>query len=382
MDHQQPFDDRGWVRVVDSAGNVTTLAGEFWGEEGLAWSADGTTVLFGANDRTNTEQKDAGDLSYQIRSVVVARPGVSAPSVTGPADFTIHDVARDGRLLVTRDDMRLGVGVRLRGDTADRDLSFLHQNWGVSLSDDGSKVLFSDGTAGANYGVVWRKPDRSPIVRLGEGTTLGLSSDGQVGAGADLHAAKTRCVPARCRRPRHAEARSARRTSHRILVSGRQERDGHGTEKGKPVRLYRQAFPDGLPVPLLPEGVTPALFSPITLDGQHVLAFDEKGGWQWHAISGGPPRAIPSLSRDEPVFVAGWASDGRSPLVQTTTDVPLKIDTLDFATGRRTPFKTIGTSDLAGLKNMGVRSLSSDGLQYAFGFSKALSTVFVVSQTK
>ncbi len=179
MDHQQPFDDRGWVRVVDAAGTVTTLAGEFWGEEGLTWTADGTSVLFGANDRTNTDEKEAGDLSYQIRSVAVDRPGTSAAAVTGPADFTIHDVTRDGRWLVTRDDMRQGVGARLRGDTAERDLSWLNQNWGVSLSSDGSKLLFSDGTAGANYGVVWRNTDRSPIVRLGEGNAIRLSPDDQ-----------------------------------------------------------------------------------------------------------------------------------------------------------------------------------------------------------
>jgi hypothetical protein len=41
MDHQSRYDDRGWVKVVDRGKNLTTLAGEFWGEEGLAWSPDG-----------------------------------------------------------------------------------------------------------------------------------------------------------------------------------------------------------------------------------------------------------------------------------------------------------------------------------------------------
>jgi eukaryotic-like serine/threonine-protein kinase len=41
LDHQQRYDDRGWVKVVDASGKVTTLAGEFWGEEGLAWSQMG-----------------------------------------------------------------------------------------------------------------------------------------------------------------------------------------------------------------------------------------------------------------------------------------------------------------------------------------------------
>src|SRR5688572_5988075 len=55
LDHQQRWDDRGWVKVVDTNRNVTTLAGEFWGAEGLAWTRDGTMVYFAANNRSATE---------------------------------------------------------------------------------------------------------------------------------------------------------------------------------------------------------------------------------------------------------------------------------------------------------------------------------------
>ena len=43
FEHQWRFDDRGWVKVVDRAGKVTTLAGELWGLQGLAWTPDGST---------------------------------------------------------------------------------------------------------------------------------------------------------------------------------------------------------------------------------------------------------------------------------------------------------------------------------------------------
>ena len=45
LDHQMQYDDRGWVKVVDRAGAVTTVAGEFSGAEGLAWSPDGTLLM-------------------------------------------------------------------------------------------------------------------------------------------------------------------------------------------------------------------------------------------------------------------------------------------------------------------------------------------------
>src|SRR6185295_5125015 len=74
MDHQTRFDDRGWIKVVDRDKKVTTLAGEFWGEEGLAWSPDGAMLWFGANDRRVAAGTDSGNLTYQIHSVAAARP--------------------------------------------------------------------------------------------------------------------------------------------------------------------------------------------------------------------------------------------------------------------------------------------------------------------
>ena len=382
MDHQQAFDDRGWVRVVDAAGTVTTLAGEFWGEEGLTWTADGKTVLFGANDRTNTDEKEVGDLSYQIRSVAIDRPGTSVTAVTGPADFTIHDVTRDGRWLVTRDDLRQGVAVRLRGDAAERDLSWLNQNWDVTLSADGSKVLFSDGTAGANYGMVWRKTDRSPVVRLGEGNALGLSPDDQWALAQIFTPPQLVVYPLGAGDAVHPKPGPLEGAATAFWFPDGKSLLVFGHEKGKPPRSYRQMLPDGLPIALLPEGVDPAQASPISPDGQQILARDEKAGWQWYPVSGGTPRPIPSLATSRLAIVVGWASDHRSPLVQTEAEVPVNIETLDFATGRRTPFKTIGMADPTGLESLTVRSLSADGQQYAFAFSKKISTLFVVSQAK
>ncbi|HEY7475190.1 MAG TPA: protein kinase [Vicinamibacterales bacterium] len=382
MDHQLKWDDRGWVRVVDAAGVVTTLAGEFWGEEGLAWTADGKTVLFGANDRTGTAAKEAGDLSYQIMSAAIGTPGASRSAVTGPADFTIHDISRDGRWLVTRDDMRLGVGVRLAGDNSERDLSWLNQSWQPRLSSDGSKLLFSDGNAGGNYGAVWRKTDRSPIVRLGEGNANGLSPDGQwalvqiftppqnviypLGAGNTIR------LPVGTLEV--ADPVTFFPDGKSILVVGH--------EKDRPRRAYRQLLPDGLPQPLLPENVFPADIEPISPDGRLILGRDAKSGWQWHPVDGGSPRPIPGLVGVSEIAVAGWARDGQSPLLQTSNDVPVVIEIVDFATGKRTPFKTISSADATGLANLRVRSMSPDGQQYAFSFSKAISTLFVVSQAR
>ena len=89
LDHQLRWDDRGWVKVVDASAKVTTLAGEFWGAEGLAWSRDGSTLYFAANDRSATEESRPGDVTYQVRSVRTDSAGTSSSALTSPGDF--HD---------------------------------------------------------------------------------------------------------------------------------------------------------------------------------------------------------------------------------------------------------------------------------------------------
>jgi len=378
LDHQTRFDDRGWVKVVDAAGKVTTLAGEFWGAEGLAWSRDGATVFFAANDRQAADEARPGDVTYQVRAAALDQPGTSTPALTSPGDFTIHDIARDGRWLATRDDLRLGVGARLAGDTADRDLSWLNQNWAPALSRDGSRLLFSDGTGGGNYGVVWRKTDDSPIVRLGEGNAIGWSPDeqwvlAQVFAPAQLVLYPVGPgEPLRLKRGVIAEYQIAHwfPDGKSLLVVG--------NEAGKPTRMYRQDIPGGEPAPLLGDGISPGAITP---DGQAILGVDRERRWRWYPVSGGAPRPAPGLTaEDTPLAILGWSADGKALFVRNGTDVPARIDRVDVATGRRTFLTEIGPADRTGFVAFDPQTVSRDGAQYSYRYRKRLSTLFIVSR--
>jgi eukaryotic-like serine/threonine-protein kinase len=380
LDHQARFDDRGWVKVVDAKRQVTTLAGEFWGEEGLAWSRDGATVFFAANHRQASDAGRPGDVTYQVHAVAVDRPGTAASALTSPGDFTIHDIAPDGRWLATREDIRLGVAARLAGETTDRDLSWLHQNWGPALSRNGDKILFSDGTSGGNYGVVWRKTDGSPIVRLGEGNSLGWSPDEKwalaqtfvppqlllypVGAGE----------PVRLKRGVIAEYQGA------VWFPDGKSLVVIGNEAGKPLRAYRQDIPGGEPTPVLPEGVYPAT---ITRDGETILGIDPEKQWHWYPVNGGAPRpALGLTAEDSPAGILGWSADGTTLFARSGTDVPARIDRLEVASGRRTLLGEISPPDRTGLFAIDPSTVSRDGAQYSYRYWKRLSTLFVVTPSE
>jgi hypothetical protein len=382
MDHQTRWDDRGWVKVVDRNKTVTTLAGEFWGEESLAWSADGTTVFFAANDRQAGDENHPGDLSYQIHSVAVAEPGKAVSALTSPGDFFIHDVAADGRWLTTREDIRLGVGAHLEGDKTARDLTWLNQSWTSYLSRDGTRILFGDGTAGKNYGVVWRPTDGSPIVRLGEGNPIAWSRDEAsvlalvfsppqlvlypMGAGE----------PVRLKRGAIADYQNAFwfPDGKSLLVVG--------NEAGKPSRTFRQEIPSGEPRPVFEEGVVAAAITP---DGQAVLALDRDREWRWYRVDGSASRLAAGMTaqdRPDRYNVAGWSDDGKELFLRMGGGVPARIDRLDIVTGRRSLLAEVGPADRTGLFSLTPSSVTKNGGQYSYSYAKRLSTLFVVTPAR
>jgi Tol biopolymer transport system component len=93
MDHPSKYDDRGVVKMVDGSRNVTTLTREYWGEEGLSWSPDGTTIYYSASEQ--------GQESYQPLAVSIVHP-TSREAMSAIGTVYVLDVARDGRWLASR----------------------------------------------------------------------------------------------------------------------------------------------------------------------------------------------------------------------------------------------------------------------------------------
>ena len=96
-----------------------------------------------------------------------------------PGTLTLQDVARDGRVLLTRDVPRVGMVGLAPGATKERDLSWLDWSAPRDLSADGSTLLFTEsGEAGGdNYAAYIRKTDGTPAIRLGDGGAIALSPD-------------------------------------------------------------------------------------------------------------------------------------------------------------------------------------------------------------
>jgi hypothetical protein len=187
------YDDRGWVKLVDREGKVDTLTQEYPGIEGLAWTPGDGRLLF-----------SVGDSLFQPFSVGAKSQDVRA--VTGTSgNLVVTDVARDGRWLAIQMELFYGVALRPPGGGPDTSLSWLNQSWTCSLSPVGESVAFTIGYGGANYSIVTRRVDGSPITTLGPGTSLGFSPDGRWVAGRLFSPQEIVLYPAGAGAPRRLE---------------------------------------------------------------------------------------------------------------------------------------------------------------------------------
>ena len=292
FEHPWRFDDRGWVKVVDRAGKVTTLAGEFAGLQGLAWTPDGATVVFSA-DNAN------GGYLMQPMSVPASgdRPAQTVFGV--PGRFIVYDVARDGRWLAVREDLSFGVRAKVPSQTDERDLSWLGSVGASAMSADGEWLLMVDNgpRGGSNYGVVLRKTDASQSVRLGEGNPQRLSPDGKWAAAIVATPPQLVAYPTgpgeaiRIGAGRIARFGSAEwfPDSKRLFVCG--------SEASRPPRCYGQDLSGSTPTPLTPEGV----LAKLAPDGRTLLLIMPDGilstvvdRWRRHAACPGAARGRPA----------------------------------------------------------------------------------------
>ena len=95
-------------------------------------------------------------------------------------------------------------------------------------------------------------------------------------------------------------------------------------------------------------------------------------------IDGGDPLPIPGLRPDDQI--ASFA-EGDAELFVAGPSVPVKIERLDLATGRRTPWLEISPTDAAGLRYALV-TITPDGRHWALATAKMLTDLFLIEGLK
>jgi len=373
VDHPQSGDDGGGVAVLDLSGKKTTLSEGWDSIQGLAWSPDASEIWFTATRTGGDRSLYATDLSGKVR--VMARV---------PGELTILDIGKEGNVLLTRGNDRAGMIGLAPGEAKEKDLSWL--DWSVpgSLSPDGKMILFQESGEGGGpkYAVYLRNTDGTPAIRLGEGTGLSLSPDGQW-ALSRLNVVPSPLVlyPTGVGGVKQLKDDGLNHRTGAILPDGKRF-VFTGNEVGHGAKLYVESFEDGKPRAFSMEGVVGVAVGSLVLspDGQFVAALGPDQKMYAFPVNGGEPKMITGAQPGE--FPSAWSSDGRSLFVMARGQIPAQVFRVDVATGQRTFWRSFEPADSAGIDSIRGVLLSADNKAYVYGYSRTLSDLYLVQGLK
>ena len=376
IDHPVIGNASGSVMIVDLQARARTLSAGWQVCRGLAWSPRGDEVWFSAG-KGRTEGIYAVSMSGNQRVILQTPNGVR-----------LHDVARDGRVLLTIGNPRSRMIGFAAGSEREHDLSWFDWSTSADLSSDGKTLLFSEWGVAADRSpfVFMRKTDGSnDAVRLGEGRALALSPDGksaltlQEGPPSQLvllsiGPGEPRILP-RGNITEHDYA-SWFPDGRSILVTG--------LAPGHELRSYTQNISTGEVHSITPDGMVAVLVSP---DGKSFvgLVSDEGAGGKYYlcSLSGATHTVISGIGVGE--VPIQWSADGHSLFLRQDGDSQTTIYRLNIASGRRSLVKKI-EPDPVGLIGLEVRpggiQITPDGRSYVYTYWTGIQDLFLIEGLK
>jgi eukaryotic-like serine/threonine-protein kinase len=369
--------DAGWAVAVRRDRKELLRSPLYVSLEGVAWAPSGNEVWTAATLTQGWADAILGLGLNGEQRVVLRLPGI----------VRLHDVSRDGRILLSKESWRSGLQFRGPGDSKERDLSWLDYAQLRDLSDDGKLIAFDDwGSAAGAVGLAYlRKTDGSPAIKLGQWSGAAFSPDGTrilsrnasnlhdiefgvlpIGAGETLKFKISGMVSTGCI-DWMPDGKS-------FYFAGT---DGHGW------RMYIQDVAGGAP-----RSITPLITVPrnhiesrvLSPDGKVIFARDVDGKGELYPVAGGEPRMIPGWLPED-VWV-NWTADRRSAYVYHDEKTSAPVYKIDLDSGKREMLMTLAPSDIAGVTTLINVRMTADGKAYGYSFSRELSDLFQVEGVK
>jgi len=315
-----------------------------------------------------------------------ADPGLYAVDMSGRLRLVsqvagriyLLDRSRDGGLLISSVNSRIGILFIPPDGSGVRDLAWMDASMPYELSDDGKLLLFMELSygEGRNAAIYVRKTDGSPAVMLGWGSRPALSPDGKWVACIRHEQARSDVVllPTGPGESRTAGAEGMRYESVEWFPDGK-----HvlivGAEAGKAVRSWMAGVEDGKPRPLTPEGVRATRISP---DGLSYLIAAPGKLWLG-SIAGGTRKPFCDLEAGEsPVR---WSGDGRYLFLRQAERREMRISRMALATGRKEPWRVVKVPEI-GAVFYGRMAMSADGKALACSFQHDIADLYLVKGLK
>lgn len=363
IEHPIRSDDAGSIKLIDGKGMSHTLSAGWASVDGLAWAPTGREVWFTAAHSGVIRSLYAISLAGKLR-LVASYPGT----------LTLFDISRSGRVLVSREQLRMMMAGTVNGDTKETDLSWFDYSHVMDISADGRVILFDETGEGGgpHHSTYIRRTDAPSAVRVGDGFAMAVSPDGNWAVTmTDGDQASLNLVPLTPGQPRILSGHGLRYDWVRFFPGGNRLLAG-GSLAGGPMHLFTQPLDGGRPEPL---NTNVYLVHPaISQDGSQIAGVDQEQRLVILPVAGGEPKVI--ATGFSPV-VLQWSRQGKSLLAQLNS-VSAKLLRVDLETGRYKPWKEIAPLDATGVSAIWPGALSEDERTFVYSFQRDLSELFVV----
>jgi len=374
VDHPVAGDNGGSVCVVDDAGRKQTLTALLPCINGVAWSSDGHEIWYSAI---------SDDLVCGLWSV--GRSGMSRQRYASVGRVKLRDIAPDGRMLLVAQVVHVATNALSTEKDRETNLSWFDGTKVNDISDDGKFVLISEGLEAENpkYAVFLRPTDGSAAVRLGEGVGTSLSPDRQWALAVPFFPKPDLLIyPTGL-----GETRSLRSEEIESYIWAGWHPDGEhvfvvGTSADPSPRLYLQDLRGGAPR-MLTDVELDAAFTigvPISPDGSQVVLRQRGGRLGLLTVENGELAPLPGAEpNDLPIR---FDADGRSLFVARVSDGVPRIERLELATGKRTPWRELRPPDPTGILSISSVVCTPNGESYAYSHLSEISVLYLVEGLK
>jgi Tol biopolymer transport system component len=364
LEHPLAGDDRGYVSIVDTAGHRKHLTEEWVSEFGLAWDQSGRELWFSST---------SGEKPQEIRAV--SRSGQQRTILSTVSDIALHDVSKEGTVLLTSVRVSTEIDVGRKGNGPDRllELPDEHVNL-VGLSFDGKTIALgvSGVGSGQDYFTVVMKEGTREAVRLGEGDPISVSPDGRWILSV-LPSQPNRLIlyPTGIGEVRPIDVSPV----HVLNIVSSWTSDGSkvlfmGAERDGPPQAFLLDTSSGNLSHVTSPGTSDAIVSP---DGRYVVAKNPSNKFFVYPVSGGESRPVGGMLANE--FPIQWDTSSRRLYVWSRT-LPAKIFLVDIGSGTRRPWLEITPSEQSGLL-YGEVVITPDGLSYGYRYRRVLTDLFL-----
>jgi eukaryotic-like serine/threonine-protein kinase len=347
----------GAVTVIDRTGKRRQLTRNWRNARGLAWSPSGREIWF-------TAAEDQGQRA--LRAVSLA--GKERLISTMAGSLTLRDLSASGRALLAQDSERRGVIALAPGSPAERDYTWLDRSAIGDLSADGRTLLFGD-----HFRVYTRSTDGAPAVNIGEGHADALSADGKWALATNVTGDGLVVLPVGPGEPRSVARHFITSYAGAAWLPDGEHIVFNGRDATHDVRVYTQALDGTPPRAITPEGTRMGALSP---DGRRVAVVARDGSLWAYPIDDGEARRIADGAPGE--RVAAWNTEGTAVWVYPRDEMPVRVDRVDVASGRRELWKAFLPADPAGMVAITKVDLTPDGRYYAYSYRRILSELYVV----